>query len=235
MKFFCEYCGCRIDPEKDTKCPNCGASYKKNATFIKQEEEKKQREQKAVEEFDQAKKTATRASKIVFIIAASIIAFTIIIMIVSMIGMGRLGRSAASSISNQINSQLDDNEGETPKADEKVTVGINEYGKTSKYQIKVTGYEVEQPKWYENLKEGYQYVTFHLMVENLTDNRILDENVNCIVDGVAQTNRHSSGYSTLPWIDANLTVTGDATFEVPVDATSYDIRYGDYVTIHIEK
>ena len=29
MKFFCEYCGCRIDAETDDKCPNCGASYKK--------------------------------------------------------------------------------------------------------------------------------------------------------------------------------------------------------------
>ena len=35
MKFFCEYCGNRIDAEKDAKCPNCGASYKKNKEFIK--------------------------------------------------------------------------------------------------------------------------------------------------------------------------------------------------------
>ena len=33
MKFFCEYCGCRIDSDVDDKCPNCGASYKKNETF----------------------------------------------------------------------------------------------------------------------------------------------------------------------------------------------------------
>ena len=37
MKFFCEYCGCRIDSNKDDKCPNCGASYKQNESFIKQE------------------------------------------------------------------------------------------------------------------------------------------------------------------------------------------------------
>lgn len=29
MKFFCEYCGNRIDAEIDHKCPHCGASYKK--------------------------------------------------------------------------------------------------------------------------------------------------------------------------------------------------------------
>ena len=37
MKFFCEYCGNRIDAEVDEKCPNCGASYKKNKSFIELE------------------------------------------------------------------------------------------------------------------------------------------------------------------------------------------------------
>ena len=45
-----------------------------------------------------------------------------------------------------------------------------------------------------------------------------------------------SGYSELPmFIASGLTVTGTATFIVPKAATSYDIRYGDYITIHIEK
>ena len=35
MKFFCEYCGNRIDAEKNHKCPHCGASYKKNKQFLK--------------------------------------------------------------------------------------------------------------------------------------------------------------------------------------------------------
>ena len=30
-------------------------------------------------------------------------------------------------------------------------------------------------------------------------------------------------------------VKGDSTFIVPQNASSYDIRYGDYITIHIEK
>jgi hypothetical protein len=74
------------------------------------------------------------------------------------------------------------------------------------------------------------------LVENLTDVEIRKEDVNCIVDGVAQTNDFTSGYSDLPFfIQKGLTVKGTATFEVPVNATSYNIRYGDYVTIHIEK
>ena len=84
--------------------------------------------------------------------------------------------------------------------------------------------------------EGYELVKFHLIVENLTDTSIRSENVNCIVDGIAQTNDVYSGYSDLPFhIDKDLAVKGTSTFFVPVNASSYDIRYGDYVTIHIEK
>jgi uncharacterized membrane protein YvbJ len=42
MKFFCEYCGNRIDAEVDEKCPNCGASYKKNKSFIELEKNRVQ-------------------------------------------------------------------------------------------------------------------------------------------------------------------------------------------------
>ena len=45
MKFFCEYCGNRIDAHVDNKCPNCGASYKKNKEFIKLHQEKQEQEQ----------------------------------------------------------------------------------------------------------------------------------------------------------------------------------------------
>ena len=41
MKFFCEYCGNRIDANIDRKCPNCGASYKKNKKFLELEAERK--------------------------------------------------------------------------------------------------------------------------------------------------------------------------------------------------
>ena len=39
MKFFCEYCGCNIDADNDSKCPNCGAMYNKNRTYLKLVEE----------------------------------------------------------------------------------------------------------------------------------------------------------------------------------------------------
>ena len=36
-EIFGEYCGNRIDAENDNKCPNCGASYKKNQKFLELE------------------------------------------------------------------------------------------------------------------------------------------------------------------------------------------------------
>ena len=129
-----------------------------------------------------------------------------------------------------MNSNNDEKEKETI-----VTVGLNEYGKTYKYQAKVTGYE-KASYWYKEPKEGFEFVTFNLEVENLTDEQLVHEDVNCLVDGVAQTNTFTSGYSTIPFfIDSGLTVTGESTFEVPKSATSYDIKYGNYITVHIEK
>jgi len=89
---------------------------------------------------------------------------------------------------------------------------------------------------FNRLDDDYEYVKFHLVVENLKDSRLTKEDVNCIVDGIAQTNYYSSGYSDLPmFINKGLTVKGTATFEVPKNANSYEIKYGDYVTIKISK
>lgn len=238
MKFFCEYCGCRIDAEKDDKCPNCGASYKKNKKFLEMEEKKKKIEDKTIEFGNQIMDNVTNTmkfSKVFFIIP--IIMFIVIAIIVfsNFIRMNNSRKESFDNTINDINNNQEVKQPEKVKKDSEVTVGINEYGKTSKYQAKVTGYETVT-FWYKEAKKGYEFVTFHLMVENLTDKQIDHEDVNCIVDGVAQTNTLTSGYSTLPFfIQSKLTVTGDATFEVPKNAKSYDIRYGDYITIHIEK
>ena len=121
------------------------------------------------------------------------------------------------------------------KEDEKITVGFNEYAETSEYKVKVTKYEVVEDK-FNRLDDSYEYIKFHLVVENISNKELTKEDVYCIVDGVSQTNDLSSGYSNLPmFIAKDLAVTGTATFEIPKGTTSFDIRYGDNVTIHIEK
>ena len=53
MKFFCEYCGYNIDANVDSKCPNCGAAYNRNKTYLKLEQERNENRTKAAK---QAKK-----------------------------------------------------------------------------------------------------------------------------------------------------------------------------------
>lgn len=64
---------------------------------------------------------------------------------------------------------------------------------------------------------------------------MITEDINCIVDGIAQKEYVYGKFDFPTQISSNLTVTGSATFMVPKAATKYDIKYGNYVTIHIEK
>lgn len=222
MKFFCEYCGNRIDAEIHDKCPNCGASYKKNKNFIKLMEEENEQvrindeyRQKIFEHVFNTMNTTMRFSKIMFIIP--VLVFVIIVSIaITMFIKNQKGFNAYEKM-------------------ESVIVNFNEVAKINNYSVKVTKYEVVENK-FDKPDEGYEYVKFYLMVKNLSDKELTKESVYCIVDGVSQTNDFTSGYSDLPmFIAKDLTVIGTATFMVPQNATSYDIKYGDYITVHIEK
>ena len=237
MKFFCEYCGNRIDAEKDNKCPNCGASYKKNKSFIKIEEEIKKQSELNKENKQKIFNHVLGALKFSkwFLLIPAVIFVVILIIIIST--FGNFGKIIKSQIDNNKQTEIKDNVQSIfdSKKEEDVVVDFDEYAQTSKYKVKVNKYEVVEDK-FNRLDDDYEYVKFHLLVENLTDKELTKEDVNCIVDGIAQTNDFTSGYSDLPmFISKGLTVKGTATFEVPKDATSYDIKYGDYITIHIEK
>lgn len=217
MKFFCEYCGARIDADTDDKCPSCGASYKKNKTFIRLEEEKN-KDQNADRKFKEQMFNHTMKSMkfsrifmifpiIIFLLVFSVIVFNILNL--------NVFRKEAK--------------------EENVTVNFNEYGSTSKYRVKVSKYETVESA-FKDVEDDYEYVKFTLLVENISNEQIGREDVFCIVDGIAQTNYFVSGYSDLPFfINKGLTVSGTATFLVPKKAKSYQIKYGDYVTINIEK
>ena len=136
-----------------------------------------------------------------------------------------------NSIFESINEQIENDLNEP----EKVTVGFDEFGSTDEYKVKVTKYEGAEDK-FRKLEEGYELIKFHLIVENISGKELTKEDVNCIVGGIAQNNYLSSGYSDLPmFIQKDLAVKGTATFQIPIGTKSFDIKYGDYVTIHIEK
>lgn len=229
MKFFCEYCGNRIDAEKHTKCPHCGASYKKNKDFIKLEQEKQKEKElnnKYKNQIIDHVFNSMKISKYFLIFPLIIFIIIFIIVIYNFIFVHK-------NINSDLN-QFESTHIEIPEEKE-IKVELNEYATTTEYRVKATKYEVVEDK-FNRAEEGYEYVKFYLIVENLTSDQIYKEDVNCIVDGIAQTNELASGYSTLPmFIRKELTVKGTSTFLVPKDATSYDIKYGDYITIHIEK
>ena len=256
MKFFCEYCGNRIDAEKDHKCPNCGASYKKNEKFLKLEEERK-KEQQANNEYKHKVLNhvlgTIKFSRFFMVIP---LLFFIIVFTMIIIGIISTRKGLEENIHNNqdkveeifdsiLEEQIEDQDkmeevldsmlGEQAKEQEKVTANFNEFAETKDYKVKVEKYEVVEDIFHK-ADPGYQLVKFHLIVENLTTKEIRSEDVNCIVDGIAQNNTRTAGYSELPtYISRELAVKGNATFIVPIEASSYDIRYGDYVTIHVEK
>lgn len=240
MKFFCEYCGNRIDAEKDAKCPNCGASYKKNQSFIKLEAEKKklmQTHQENAQKVFNHVFGVFKFSRIMFFIP--IVVFLIVIVTAIIITSNKPSYNnndfdMPSHNDNDFGEIFEDMMG-GKEEQQNVVVGFDEFAETKEYKVKVTKYEVEEDI-FNRLDDDYEYVKFHLIVENLKDSNLTKEDVNCIVDGIAQTNYYSSGYSDLPmFINKGLTVKGTATFEVPKNSSSYEIRYGDYVTIKISK
>lgn len=236
MKFFCEYCGNRIDGEKDKKCPHCGASYKKNKKFIELEKEKNEN----IEMNNEYKKQimdhvvgTMKFSKFIFIIP--VVFFLVILTAIIITFVGAKNKVKENGTGEKIEEFFNSMVEEELKESEKITVNFNEFAETEKYNVKVEKYEVVEDIFH-HADAGYELVKFHLIVENKTQKEIRNEDVNCIVDGVAQTNDFSSGYSDLPFfIASELTVKGTATFIVPKNTSSYDIRYGDYVTIHIQK
>jgi len=236
MKFFCEYCGNRIDADKDHKCPHCGASYKQNKKFIKLEEQKNKEQQINDENKQKIIKHVFGVfafSKLFMIIPVIIFAVIVVMMIVAISSVNNENKNKDNNF--DVQEMFDSMMGEESKDQEKVVVNFNEFAETKKYRVKVTKYEAVEDNFQE-AEEGYELVKFHLIVENLSDTSIRSENVNCIVDGVAQNNDVYSGHSDLPFhIEKELAVKGTSAFFVPKDASSYDIRYGDYVTIHIEK
>ena len=242
MKFFCEYCGNRIDAEIDRKCPNCGASYKKNKNFIKIQEEKNKQHEINTEFKNNIMNHAVGIMKIskimsimpiiIFLVVISIIVFGFINTHKSMNDDSNKIENDIENIFESVNEELNDN---SEKNEEKITVKFNEYGETKKYKFKVINYETVEDK-FRKAGEGYELIKFYFMLSNLSGKKLTKEDVYCIVDGVSQTNDITSGYSDLPmFIAKDLTVTGTATFVVPKNAVNYDIRYGDYITVHIEK
>lgn len=256
MKVICEYCGTQIDINKNSLCPSCGASFENNLSYKRIKEHKKKHEEIDLQErevnlenkrlFHQSINNVTGVFKNVsgiFKIVVPIIFLIIILVFVFVFyavsksfSRNDIGSSISSDngISDVLDNIINKEDGEQIN-DKEVIVGLNEFGEISKYRVKVDSYEVIK-KYPFAILDGYQIVTFHFIVENLTGEKYwLSDSINCIVDGIAQNSKHDFDRDGLPAsIAKDLTVHGYEAFEVPKNAKSYDIKFGDYITIHIE-
>lgn len=91
MHIFCDYCGCKIDLNKDEKCPNCGAAYKNNSEYIKYKEENlrmenqvKEMQSTIINHTLNAFKVSKTVSTIIFIVAAFIFIFIFAMLFITM-------------------------------------------------------------------------------------------------------------------------------------------------------
>ena len=141
MKFFCEYCGNRIDAEKDAKCPNCGASYKKNQSFIKLESEKKklmQTNQENAQKIFNHVFGVFKISRIIFFIP---IVIFIIIFVTAVITINS-DKNDLNPSDNNIDMPSHDNNmdeifedlmGGNKEEQQNVVVGLDEFAETKEY------------------------------------------------------------------------------------------------------
>lgn len=234
MKIICEYCKNSIDTDKNDKCPNCNASYHNNKEFkdrIKELQKEKEIELETRRLQNETYKTVLGHTNRVFDASKFIIIGIVIFIMVPIIfiGAGALKRDVnkAKELTNTTTKEI------------KVEANLGQYAETSEYKVMVDKV-INIDKLYNTLtpSEGKEYKIFHIIVQNkLNKLLILPFHINCVVDDFAQKEvYYISKYPSLPsYVEKDLKVEGYALFEVPKGSKKFDIKYGDYVTIHIEE
>lgn len=249
MEIFCDYCGSRFETEGCDCCPSCGAPFaqdsemKNAAAQEKQLHELRMKEQELrlieaeLNSFSEKrsktkKSTVMTVTFVVFFITFFIVTFSVIGGIRSNINVNISGiKEAASRIKENIPKTT-----VTEEADVPVTVSFNETAETVKYSVICDSFE-KIDRYPFTPDDGYMYVTFHFRIKNTGIGKLNPpSSFYCSVNGEIcsktwDSERREPPMGTLP---AGVSTSGNICFEVPVDAESFDIRYGDYVTIHID-
>lgn len=249
MEIFCDYCGSRFETEGCDCCPSCGAPFSqdsemKNAAAQERklhELRMKEQELRLMEaELNSVSEKRRKSKKnpvmtvtfVVFFITFFIITFSVIGGIRSNINVNISGiKDASSSIKERIPKVTF-----TEEADVPVTVSFNETAETVHYSVICDSFE-KIDRYPFTPDDGYMYVTFHFRIKNTGIGKLNPpSSFYCSVNGEIcsktwDSERREPPMGTLP---AGVSTSGNICFEVPVDAESFDIRYGDYVTIHID-
>lgn len=172
------------------------------------------------------------------LIAALIIILFVIFSIFKSSGSNSAGKSDTNSGFTFPNFNVEDFGGddETEDIPEKVEVNFGEKAVTPMYTVLCDEIkEVDSYPW--TVQKGYRYVAVHLVLtNNLSEEELLNEKTDFVINGIAQDIRFLSGYKRIPssFVTAGLSVDGYLIFEIPTDVKTAQLKYGDYVTINIK-
>lgn len=235
MKFHCEYCRELVDTEKDKKCPSCGATYKENKEYKKLLEEQEQQKKLIKEQQDFVHKQVKRIGIaggvfviIVPIIILSIMALVIYVGIKNSKKMDKEYNDTFKKMEEKINTAT----GKEDKTKEEVkSVIVNEEKISKDYKVKFDNYKLIEQK---NDKE-FDKLEVNLVIEIISDNFMASgENIYCLVNNVSQ-NYDFSGSDTFNYIkDKNVPTSKKMTYYVPKELKSFDIKYGNEVSFHVD-
>ena len=254
MKVICDFCGSSYDTDNNSTCPSCGGTHADNI-MVKNERQKQgiltnyekirleeqARKQKLEndkrEQAVELEKQTTQVQKILKIgCLIPFVLFVIGIVIVIIMAFWSSIKENFIDNKNDKNSDIMTDTEVVAIVETPVTVGFNETAATSKYSIICDKYEVVDSYPF-SANNGYQYVKFHFVFENLTNDYINFSKIkmNCLSDGLACESRWKTGVKGIPGsVDRGLKADGNEVFEVPIDTKEFDIKYGDYITIHFE-
>lgn len=145
--------------------------------------------------------------------------------------------SVSSSYSMSMPSiSIPDTDIEIPEMWSNVTAEFDEFAETPIYSVKCDSIEKIRVYPYDP-SQGYMFVTFHILIKNTGEEKYSPtEDIMCLVDGVMCEYQYDNNHKRLANtpIPSGVMAEGYKCFEVPVGAEYFDIKYGEYVTLHIK-
>ena len=235
MKFHCEYCRELVDAEKDKKCPSCGATYKENKEYKKLLEEQEHQKELIKKQQELVHKQVKRMGIAggIFAIIIPIIIFSIMVLVIYVgIKNSKKMDKEYNDTFKQMEEKINTATGKENKTkDEAKSVIVNEEKTSKDYKVRFDNYKLIKQS---NNKE-FDKLEVTLIIEIISDNFMASgKDIYCLVNNVSQEYDFSNS-DTFNYIkDKNVPTSKKMTYYVPKNLESFDIKYGNEVSFHID-
>lgn len=228
MKFYCEYCRSQIDADKDKKCPSCNASYKDNKEYKKLLEEREHQKEQIKEQQKYVQKQFKRIG-ITSGIFALIIPIFVLIIIGTIVYVGiKESKNSNSKFETDFNKKSEVVEDIEVEKD---PVMINQEKSSADYKVKFEKYKLIE----QRNNQEFDKLEVTLIVEKISDKfSAWGEEIYCLVNNVSQNKDHFNSDNSTYIKDKNVPTSKKITFYIPKDTKSFDIKYGNEISFHID-